>query len=1116
MRNIRWRFSAISGFRIFLAVISLAILFSGCQRNSVEENLQEKVLTLVNKGKGLYDSGKFSESIEHFKTAADIFPSDVNLLLNYINALIAADQLKLAEPLILKALELDKESGAAHYLNGIIHKRNREFENALKSFQTSELLEPNNSDLAGLNNLTYQIGMAHFTLEQWDEAIEYLTKLSTWDEEHPAVWYNLGQALIRADRNDEAEIAIEMHQQQVAIKGTAQTPERDLEICRHTEIKVPFVIELPAAEGIDIKFKDVTSLYFDGLTNSYSGPIALIDFNHTGTNSIWTIENNSKFRLLMNSGQSLRPADSSFPLRENDSIHQILVGDLQNSGFEDVLALGKSGFYAFNMMTNGLFREQSTFAGLNGIKGQKALLSDFNFTGHLDLIIQQDSQSATNVMTLENIGNYYFFDISQTSSIPYDLKGISDLVFEDWNQDDMLDLILAKNSEPTEIYLRQRGEGFNISTNTSSLPLANAVTTGDINNDLIPELISCYKNRITIVSQSSTNQVQLKSSSGLLDNALLKDIDNDGWKDVIGYGTSIEIWRNLGPLNFTNVTSQYFGELKPNSPVRELFFADMDNDGDSDMVIDSPNQNLQILSNEGGNQNRLFKLRLDGTRSNRSGLGMQIELTSGNWRTLHTVHSLPIEIGTGAKETIDILKVRWSDAADGEIGVEVSPDQTWQVTELRIATGSCPYLYAWDGERFNFITDLLGAAPLGLPARRGFMIPGDPVEIVKIGTEDSFRPKEENFVLQVTEELREVLYLDEAKLIVVDHPEQVEVFSTSKLASGPPPQHKIIGVKKAVEFVSATRSDGLDVLKAISRQDNTMVSPVKLRKPQYRGLAEPWYVEISFDKIAPHITPILVLHGWLQFGGGMANISGSLRDDFPFPFPNLEAWSPEDGWMKIDLDLGAPSGKTKTIIASLKNKLPEATQKLRIHTAFEIHWDRVEIMDEIPYEELHVHQYYPNSAHLHWRGFSKMHRNSIDQPHIGIYEEVSQKPNWTHTPEGWCTRYGDVTPLVTIKDDKLALLNGGDELTLSFYSKAIPSKEKDQKRSFFFYNVGWDKDADFHVTEGKKVGPLPWHGMDYQRYGTEAYPTSKPREWINKWNTRWVPNFTFERTRKTR
>src|SRR5262249_43548723 len=89
--------------------------------------------------------------------------------------------------------------------------------------------------------------------------------------------------------------------------------------------------------------------------------------------------------------------------------------------------------------------------------------------------------------------------------------------------------------------------------------------------------------------------------------------------------------------------------------------------------------------------------------------------------------------------------------------------------ELTIQEGSCPYLYAWDGKRFRFVTDILGAAPLGLPLAEGHYIEADPEELVWIGNEQTFPPKEETYQLQITEELREVLYLDEAKLVVVDH-----------------------------------------------------------------------------------------------------------------------------------------------------------------------------------------------------------------------------------------------------------------------------------------------------------------------------------------------------------
>jgi hypothetical protein len=52
--------------------------------------------------------------------------------------------------------------------------------------------------------------------------------------------------------------------------------------------------------------------------------------------------------------------------------------------------------------------------------------------------------------------------------------------------------------------------------------------------------------------------------------------------------------------------------------------------------------------------------------------------------------------------------------------------------------------------------------------------------------------------------------------------------------------------------------------------------------------------------------------------------------------------------------------------------------------------------------------------------------------------------------------------------------------------------------------VGWDKDADFHVGQGWRVEPLPFHGMDYQAYDGLTPPAGFNDGWIEKYNTRWV------------
>jgi len=97
-----------------------------------------------------------------------------------------------------------------------------------------------------------------------------------------------------------------------------------------------------------------------------------------------------------------------------------------------------------------------------------------------------------------------------------------------------------------------------------------------------------------------------------------------------------------------------------------------------------------------------------------------------------------------------------------------------------------------------------------------------------------------------------------------------------------------------------------------------------------------------------------------------------------------------------------------------------------------------------------------------------------------------------------------VDELVAARDNALVLVNGGDELTLEFAGAGVAGKPAGAVRDFFLLTSGWDKDADFHNAQGDRVEPIPWHGMDDQRYGREERPAFPNDDWMKRYNTRWV------------
>jgi hypothetical protein len=730
-------------------------------------------------------------------------------------------------------------------------------------------------------------------------------------------------------------------------------------------------------------------------------------------------------------------------------------------------------------------------------------LADLDFTGKLDLLtVLPESQG---LRVYRNLGNFYFTDKETNSGLPLTWPGAADVTSEDWNNEGLPGIFVARTGKPPSYFAKQRAGAF-VETNLApDWPTGSVVATGDLNNDLQPDLIVAGDSELTVVFGGAKERASLPLKGLHVKGLLLFDYDNDGWLDMFAYGDNgVRAWRNRGRMGFLDVSSEL--GLDSVSSGNGIVAADFDGDGDTDLIVSSAS-GLRYFRNDGGNANRQLKLRLAGHRSNSSALGVRAELAAGNWRTSRTLHELPFEIGVGQHDKLDSVKIHWFDLASTLVDVPVDSN-VLTLDELTLPSGSCPNLYAWDGHKFKFVTDILGAAPLGLPLTEGRFIDADPKEFLSLGDDQRFPMRDGKYEVRVTEELREVLYLDSASLVAVDHPEGTLVFPTSKMhASKPFPPHELWTLRPSAALRKATRSDGLDVTEALSRVDDKMVSPVHLRQAQLRGLAEPYSVTMDFGPLAVDRPLVLVLTGWLRFGGGMANVAASLDTSLPFPFPTLEAQLPDGSWKPVSAEVGAPAGKTKTILVDLQGKLPLGSQRLRVTTAFEIHWDCAALCERIAGEQNSQVMIKPDNADLHWRGFSRYADLPDSLPLTPEYDNVFPTPPWDRTPSGWCTRYGEVGELVGERDDKLALLNGGDELALSFAANRLPPIPPGFKRDFFLHVVGWDKDADFHVGHGWSVGPLPFRGMDDQAYGHQAQPAASDDAWIQKYNTRWVgPN----------
>ena len=247
-------------------------------------------------------------------------------------------------------------------------------------------------------------------------------------------------------------------------------------------------------------------------------------------------------------------------------------------------------------------------------------------------------------------------------------------------------------------------------------------------------------------------------------------------------------------------------------------------DGGSAMLPGS-GAGLMALRNDGGNTNAQIKIRLVGTKTNPTGIGTRVEVRAGTFLAVRSVSEPPLEIGLGANRKLDSVQTVWTNGVvENEVQVDVSPEPL-TIVEKMVAAGSCPFLYAWNGRRFRFVTDLLGNSPIGLSLRRGVTLDADPDELVRIGEAAELSPREGQYVLQVTDELREVLYLDQVRLVAVDHAPSVEVHPTDRLRPPPFPPSYLSPMSSARVPRSAMGSDGIDRTRAVSGIDGEFAPP---------------------------------------------------------------------------------------------------------------------------------------------------------------------------------------------------------------------------------------------------------------------------------------------------
>ncbi|HSB37379.1 MAG TPA: VCBS repeat-containing protein, partial [Thermoanaerobaculia bacterium] len=746
----------------------------------------------------------------------------------------------------------------------------------------------------------------------------------------------------------------------------------------------------------------------------------------------------------------------------------LAVADVTNSGELDLITPG--ALWA---------REGDAYRKVPLPGGERVTAFDVDADGDLDLYVS----AASGDRLLRNNLDGTWTDTASAAGLP---KGVASgsAVAADFDRDGDVDLLLLTDGRGFALYDNLRGG--RLAPRETGLPRSGnprAAAAGDLDGDGRTDLVWAAQGQAYRARNLGDGTFGPPQAIGPGAALLLFDYDNDGALDLFlaNPGGPSTLWRNDGAGNLAAASA---GALPA---ARDAEAVDFDGDGDLDLAVVTPEGGAAVYENRGGNANGWIDVALEGlptgsAKVNRLGFGSEIEAKAQDLYVYRTASRPVTHLGLGPRRKVDVLRVVWTNGVPQNA---LDPATRTVLREVQQLKGSCPFLYAFDGARWHFVSDVLGRAPAGLLYDGVHQAPADTREWLVVPAR-ALAPSGGRLTLDFTEELWETAYLDLAELRAVDHPDGVWVVANEKMVPPPFPEKRLYTVSRP-RTPRATDGEGRDRTSEIAAQDGAHVSGFV--PTRYQGIVEPHTLTLELPEAREARRVMLYLTGWIFYADTSINVSLSQRRDLAAQPPVLEIPDGRGGWKSALPSLGYPAGKTKTMPVDLSEILDRSDPRVRIRTNLAIYWDRIVYTVDEESAPLRITALPLSSAELSFRGFSRMTRETSDGPQVFVHDDLSREPRWADMA-GFYTRFGDVRDLLTAVDDRYVIMKGGDAVRLVFDAAPLPELPAGWVRDWLFVSDGWDKDADKNTVAGQTVEPLPFHGMDDARYGELTFPES--------------------------
>ena len=447
------------------------------------------------------------------------------------------------------------------------------------------------------------------------------------------------------------------------------------------------------------------------------------------------------------------------------------VGDYDNDGYDDLYLTTVGSNHLFHNLGNGKFADVTAKAGVAspGFSASAAWF-DYDNDGKLDLFvthyiewsIEKDqycsldnkNKSYCTPQTYKgessrlyhNKGNGVFEDVTKHAGLLDPTSKALGVALLDFDNDGWMDLFVSNDTEPNKLYRNNHDGTFTDVAVAAGVAFSDSgrvragmgTDAADFDDSGFPSLVignftnesmSVYKNDGSglFTDESLRSGVGQATTQSLTFGCFFMDYDLDGLLDIVAanghvsddiavvqptlrYAQPIGIYRNLGNRKFEDVSGKLGRAIQKPVVGRGIAYADIDNDGDLDLVITSNNGPARLLRNDNANQNDVLRVKLIGTRSNRDGIGAKVTLTTSSGvrfaRMVKTSSSylsqseLPLTFGLGKSGNTKAvrLEIVWpSGQKESVVGVQPNQSVTIQESKGIISTS-----------RINFAAKIAG------------------------------------------------------------------------------------------------------------------------------------------------------------------------------------------------------------------------------------------------------------------------------------------------------------------------------------------------------------------------------------------------------------------------